>query len=44
MTVEELCAELEARGGEADVWLVYVEHRATTAAGVVLDLQAAFWT
>ena len=44
MTVDEFCAALEQRGGEADVWLVYVEHRATTVAGVALDLQAAFWT
>jgi hypothetical protein len=42
MTVEELRAELEERGGEADVWLVYVERRG--AAGAVLDLHGAFWT
>ena len=44
MTVEEFRAELEERGGEADVWLVYVELPATRVPGLVLDLQAAFWT
>jgi hypothetical protein len=42
--LDEFRAELEARGGEAEVWLVYVEHRGTTVPGMVLDLQAAFWT
>ena len=44
MTLEEFGGGLEQRGGEADVWLVYVELPATRVPGIVLDLQAAFWT
>jgi len=46
VTIDEFRAALDARGGEADVWLVYLAHpyEVLTSASLSLALQGAFWT
>ncbi len=46
MTLDQLRAAFEVRGGEADVWLVYMEdaHESIVEAAPVLKLERAFWT
>ena len=46
ISLEELRVALEARGGQADVWLVYAEdaYESIVETEAVLKLQRAFWT
>ena len=46
MTIAELAAHLHARGGAAEIWLVYLADPFEEVQGgrIVLLLQRAFWT
>src|SRR5688572_27430146 len=46
MTIEAFRSELAARGGEADIWVVYLEDAFRTMMGDGFQLapHAAFWT